>query len=78
LNIRVEKSFKDYAWAAKKLLVEEKAPAITLTACGLSIINLIKVSNILCEVLPELHRLSSIRYADCRTCAAKINKKEEE
>jgi hypothetical protein len=74
----VEKSYKDYAWAAKRLLIDEKAPAITLTACGLSIINLMKVSSIMCEMIPELHRLSSIKYADCRTCASKMKKQKEE
>lgn len=78
MNIRVEKNYRDYAWAAKRLLVDEKAQAITLTACGLSIINLMKVSSIMCEVLPDLHRLSSIRYADCRTCSAKFKKQGEE
>ena len=71
LNINLEKDLKHYATIARRLLEEEKAPHVTLTSCGKAIFRLLKVSSILSEYLPGLHKVNTIRYGQCRTCQAK-------
>ena len=72
INIRLEKDYQIYAMIARRLLEDEKAPSIVITACGQAIYNLLKVSSILSEHMPSLHKVSRISYSNCKTCISKI------
>ena len=58
LNIRKEKDFKIYAEIARKILLDRKEKCITLTSCGIAIVNLLKVSSALSHFIPGLHKVS--------------------
>lgn len=68
LNINLEKDFKHYSLISKRLLLEQNQPVVTLTACGRAVSRMMKVSSILSEFLPNLHKVSTIKLAKCRTC----------
>ena len=74
LNIKLEGKFSSYATVAKRLLTDDKAPQIQLSTCGAAILYLLKVSSILTEYLPGLHKISYITYSQCHTCQNKRQK----
>ena len=78
LNIKMEGKFTSYATVAKRLLTDDKAPQIQISACGAAILYLLKVSSILTEFLPGLHKISYITFSLCHTCRNKKLKNGEE
>lgn len=68
LNIRKEKDFRTYAEIARRIIQDQKQPCITLTSCGIAILNLLKVSSVLSEHIPGLHKVSCFILSKCKTC----------
>ena len=68
LNIRKEKDYKVYAEIARKILLDRKEKCITLTSCGIAIVNLLKVSSALSHFIPGLHKVSRFVQSKCKTC----------
>lgn len=68
LNIRKEKDFRTYAEIARRIIQDQKQPCITLTSCGIAILNLLKVSSVLGEHIPGLHKVSRFILSKCKTC----------
>ncbi|CDW82498.1 UNKNOWN [Stylonychia lemnae] len=68
INIKNEGSFASYSKVAHRLLTEERAPQIQLSACGAATLYLFKVSSILTEFFPNLHRLTYFNFSICHTC----------
>lgn len=71
LNIKVEGSFASYATVAKRLLIDDKAKQIQLSACGAAVLYLFKVSSVLTEYFPSLHTITFISYTRCHSCKAR-------
>jgi hypothetical protein len=71
ININLEKDFRDYAHACKRLLSESDCPGLTLIGCGRAITRLLKISQIMGEYFSELHMMQSFRFVKCRTCESK-------
>ena len=68
INMRIEGNFPGYAKAAIRLLTVDKADQIQLSACGMATLYLMKVSSILTEYYPALHKLTTFTYSKCMTC----------
>lgn len=71
INIKLEGTFPSYAKVAKRLLSQERAPCIQLSACGAAVLYLLKVSSLLIEMFPQLHKITYFTYANCYTCSTK-------
>lgn len=74
LNIRKEKDFRTYSEIARKIIIDQKQPCITLTSCGIAILNLLKVSSVLGEHIPGLHKVSRFILSKCKTCEYRSSK----
>jgi hypothetical protein len=74
LNIRKEKDFKVYAEIARKMLIDRNEKCITLTSCGIAIVNLLKVSSALSQHIPGLHKVSRFIQSKCKTCEMRSKK----
>ena len=68
MSIKVKDDYKSYARKAFKLLIQNKGCVVTLSSCGMSIINQLKIVSSLEEAIPGLHIVTNIRYEECKTC----------
>ena len=71
LNINLEKDYRYFAQIAHSHLQSPSCPGITLNACGNAIVSLLKVSSLLSEYVPGLHKETSILLKSCFSCKSK-------
>eukprot|EP00347_Sterkiella_histriomuscorum_P012338 403368976 len=74
MNIKSEGNFAVYVKVAARLLKDPNAQMIQLSACGSASLQLFKVSSILSEYFPELHKMTYFTYSTCYTCQYKKQK----
>jgi len=75
INMKIEGSFVSYANYAYRLLTVDRAPEIQLSACGAACLYLLKVSSLLTEFQPNLHKLTVIDYSTCLSCQNKAKQR---
>ena len=71
ININLEKDYRYFAQLAYKLLHEHGCPGISLNACGFAVLSQLKVSGLLSEYLPGLHKSTTIMLKSCASCHSK-------
>ena len=47
---------------------------MTISSCGKSILNQLKIVSVLEETMPGLHIVSNIRFTECKTCVNRQKK----
>lgn len=71
ININLEKDYRYFAHLAYKLLQEPGCPGISINACGFAVLTQLKVSGLLSEYLPGLHKSTTIMLKSCASCHSK-------
>jgi len=68
ININLENDYRHFAQRAYMLLQEPGCNGISINACGFAVLAQLKVSGLLSEYLPGLHKSTTIMLKSCASC----------
>jgi hypothetical protein len=68
ININLEYDYRHFAEIAYKLLLDPACNGISINACGFAVLTQLKVTGLLSEYLPGLHKSTTIMLKSCSSC----------